>query len=70
MNRREFVRSENEHLGRFLDVDHLVGWSRSYRCGCGFVTHDPGSMFDHAASCSVDVPGVMSPAGDSTRRGG
>lgn len=50
MTRREFVRRETEVLGRFLgaDDDHtLIGWRRTYRCGCGFTTGSPGEIFDH-----------------------
>jgi hypothetical protein len=58
--RRRFVRSETERLGRFLDVDHLVGWSREYRCGCGFRCYDAGSIWDHAQECRQDAAqGVM-----------
>lgn len=51
--RRAFVRSENEHLGQFLNVDHLVGWNRKYVCGCGFACTAPGDIYDHAATCNA-----------------
>lgn len=48
LTRREFTRLENNHLGRFLDTDHLVGWRRDYRCDCGFHCHTPADLWDHA----------------------
>ena len=51
--RRAFVRAENNHLGRFLNIDNLVGWNRSYRCDCGFSCAAPGEIFDHAQACHV-----------------
>jgi hypothetical protein len=53
--RRSFVRAENVRLGRFLDVEHLVGWRRSYRCPCGFTCNAPGEIFDHTEKCSHEV---------------
>jgi hypothetical protein len=56
LTRREFVQRENEHLGRFLDVDHLVGWRRTYRCDCGFTCAAPGDIHDHrCASVQGDL---------------
>jgi hypothetical protein len=51
--RREFVRRETEALGRFLGDNEgtLVGWSRAYRCGCGFACRAPGDIYDHALTC-------------------
>ena len=51
--RRAFIRAETTRLGAFLDVDakELVGWSRSYRCGCGFRCTTPGDIWDHSLTC-------------------
>lgn len=49
--RRAFVRSENIKLGKFLEVEDLVRWSREYRCGCGFRCNAPGEIFDHSIAC-------------------
>lgn len=55
VDRRSFVRSENLHLGRFLDAEHLVGWHRSYRCECcGFRCTSPGEMWDHVLVCQAE----------------
>lgn len=51
IDRRTFVSTETLHLTRFLDVEHLVGWRRSYRCECGFTCYDPGGIWDHAQAC-------------------
>jgi hypothetical protein len=54
--RRAFVRSENNALGRFLEVDHLVGWQRSYSCECGFRCNAPGEIYDHTISgCATEA---------------
>ncbi len=49
--RRAFVRAENIKLGRFLDVEDLVGWRRQYRCDCGFRCYAPGDIWDHTLTC-------------------
>lgn len=51
-----FVHAETMRLGRFLgDNDRtLVGWSRTYVCGCGFRCRDAGAIFDHAQECKED----------------
>jgi hypothetical protein len=51
-SRRDFVSAETEHLGAFLgDSAFLVGWSRSYRCDCGFRCTAPGDIYDHSLVC-------------------
>ena len=54
-SRRAFVRSEFNRLSRFIDVDHLVSWSRVYRCGCGFKCTDAGSIWDHTEQCKESL---------------
>lgn len=51
MTRREFVNRENKKLGQFLEVEHLVGWRREYKCHCGFRCYAPGEIWDHSGSC-------------------
>lgn len=49
--RRAFVHRETIVLGRFLDAPLVVGWSRSYRCDCGFTCRSPGEIWDHTQGC-------------------
>lgn len=51
--RRAFVRSEHARLARFIDVDALVGWRRTYRCDCGFQCFAPGDIWDHTQVCAA-----------------
>lgn len=46
---REFTRQENNKLGAFLDIPskELVGWSRSYKCDCGFSCRSPKDIWNH-----------------------
>lgn len=55
MTPREFTRRENDVLGRFLDVPHLVGWQRTYQCGCGYWTHAPGELYEHILAHGEEV---------------
>ena len=48
--RRAFVDAENMHLGKFLDVECLIGWRRSYVCECGFRCACPGEIYAHSRS--------------------
>lgn len=54
VDRRTFTNRENMVLGRFLAEDEVepkpkvIGWSRKYRCDCGFCCTSPGLIYDHA----------------------
>lgn len=64
-DRRAFTRAENLHLGAFLDAGgaDLVGWSRGYRCDCGFRCSAPGDIYDHSLTCKADAAGEQLPFG-------
>lgn len=66
-DRRAFSRSENLHLGAFLDDggSDIVWWSRSYRCDCGFRCTAPGDIYDHSLACDSGSagPGEQLPFG-------
>jgi hypothetical protein len=62
MTRREFIRRETMALGRFLDVQDLVGWRRSYRCECGYRTTDPGGLWDHVATTTPPQLPLLPPS--------
>lgn len=49
--RRAFVHAETIALGRFLGADEVAGWSRTYRCDCGYRCTAPGDIWDHAQAC-------------------
>jgi hypothetical protein len=65
MSRESFMRAEadasRKFMDRFADEDFdlpsaTVGYSREYRCDCGFRTDGAGEIFDHASACSKTAP--------------
>lgn len=52
---RDFTRTENIHLDRFLTTaddffnpnNPVVRWNRVYKCECGFACTAPGEIWAH-----------------------
>lgn len=65
-SRRDFVRAETERLGAFLGDGDVVGWSRSYRCDCGFHCSAAGDIYDHSLVCEAGKPVEQLPFGFAT----
>lgn len=48
--RRRFLDQEAMGLGRFInkvDPREIVGWTRYYKCDCGFACRAPTEIWDH-----------------------